>query len=56
MPSTTRRRRRRRSSKYYPDPRTEKLKRWGLVATIVVIGIVAAGLAWAAMFADRTFA
>ncbi|WP_440708586.1 hypothetical protein [Herbiconiux sp. YIM B11900] len=56
MPSTTGRRRRRRSSKYYPDPRVEKLKRWGVVAVIVLIAIVAAGLAWAAMFADRAFA
>ncbi|WP_291053765.1 hypothetical protein [Herbiconiux sp.] len=56
MPSTSRRRSRRRSSRYYPDPRAEKLKRWGMGALIVLIAIVAAGLAWAAMFADRTFA
>jgi hypothetical protein len=56
MPPTTGRRRGRRDRKYYPDPRTERLKRWGVVALIVLIAVVAALLAWAAMFADRTFA
>ena len=55
MPSTTGRRRRRRSSKYYPDPRVERFKRWAVVGLVVLFAILAAVLAWAAMYADRTF-
>ena len=54
MSSTSMRRRRRRiSTRYYTNPRTERLKRIGLIVLLVVMGVIAGVLVWAAMFADK---
>ncbi|MCS5714718.1 hypothetical protein NVV95_09160 [Herbiconiux sp. CPCC 205716] len=54
MPSTTRRRRRRRdSSRYYVNPQRDQALRVGKVVLVVVMGIVAVGLAVMAMYGDR---
>lgn len=54
MPSTSRRRRgRRNSSRYYVNPRRDHAMRVGRVVLVVVMGVVAVGLAVMAMYGDR---
>ena len=41
------------STRYYTNPRTERLKRIGLIVLLVAMGVIAGVLVWAAMFADK---